>query len=114
MSATNVLSTLLESARRIDEEWCWPAVHSLSIIRAIESLGLAVLGVELWEMQVDGRPLVKGWSQYDLPSGLWSDVVREAAIAAADEVLGYSGNLDVWVNISWLSEAELKGTPSND
>ncbi len=113
MSATNVLATLLESARRIDEEWCWPAAHSLSVIRAIESLGLAVLGVELWEIQADGPPLVKGWSQYDLPSGPWSDVVQGAASAAAEEVLGYSGNLDFWVNISWLSEAELKGTASD-
>ena len=113
MSAANVFSTLLECARRVDEEWCWPATDAISVIQAIELLGLAVLGVELWELRADGVPVVKGWSQYDLPSGPWSDVVQGAARAAADEVLGYSENLDLWVNISWSSEAELKGPRSD-
>lgn len=114
MGSTNALTVLLENARRVGEEWCWPATNAVEVVRSIEAMGLAVVGVELWDFGGDDLPTVKGWSQYELPTGRWEDVVRQVARSAVDELLGFSENRDLWVSVSWASEAELKGARSDD
>lgn len=112
MVSANALTVLLENARRVGEEWCWPATNALEVVRSIEAMGLAVLGVELWDFGGDDGPTVKGWSQYEVPTGRWDDAVRQLARSAVDELLGFSEDSDLWVSVSWASEAELKGATS--
>lgn len=71
-----------------------------------------MLGVEIWEFGDCAMPTVKGWSQYELLSGKWDEVVRRSARLAIDEIFEHSGNLDMWMSISWASEEEIGGLTS--
>jgi hypothetical protein len=97
------LAPLLSSARRVGSDYCWPADEALEVIDRLASLSLAILGVELWRFGADGPPEVLGWSDYRLDTdGPWTQVVADGARLAADAVLGHSGTLGLWVNITWM------------
>lgn len=96
------LKSLLSTARRVGDDFCWPAEQSVDVIDALSSLSRAVLGVELWRIENDGHPEVLGWSQYNIDTHRpWDVVVAEGARRATDEVLGYSGDRELWINITW-------------
>lgn len=97
------ITTLLSTARRVGDDFCWPAERSIEVIAALSSLSRAVLGVELWQIENDGHPEVLGWSQYEIDTRRsWDDVVAEGARRAADEVFGYSSDRGLWINITWI------------
>jgi hypothetical protein len=97
------INTLLSTARRVGDDFCWPAEQSIEVIDALLSLSRAVLGVELWRIENDEHPEVLGWSQYDIDTHRpWDEVVADAARRATDEILGYSGDRGLWINITWV------------
>jgi len=97
------ITALLSTARRVGDDFCWPAERSVDVIDALSSLSRAVLGVELWRLENDGHPEVVGWSQYNIDTHRpWDEVVAEGARRATDEVLGYSGDRGLWINITWV------------
>ncbi len=97
------ITTLLSSARRVGDDFCWPAQESVEVIEALASLSRAVLGVELWRIEGDDGPEVLGWSQYNVDTHRrWDEVVAAGARQAIDEVLGYSGDRGLWINITWV------------
>ena len=112
MDTSNSLDQLLSLARRVNNEWCWPAAAAEDAIVAIAALNLAVLGIEIWEFDDSDSVVVKGWSQYELPSGEWSEVVRSSARLARDGVFEHSGNIGLWVNLTWGTQQEV-GESSN-
>lgn len=99
---TDPVGVLLSSARRVGDDYCWPAGTALEAIDALSSLSRAVLGVELWRFQDDATPEVAGWSDYVIDTGQpWADVVAKGAREAIEAILGHVGDRDLWVNISW-------------
>ncbi|MFN8053527.1 MAG: hypothetical protein U0Q22_18965 [Acidimicrobiales bacterium] len=97
------INTLLSTARRVGDDFCWPAEQSAGVIDALSALSRAVLGVELWRIEDDEKPEVLGWSQYDIDTHRpWDEVVADGARRATDEVLGYSGDRGLWINITWV------------
>jgi hypothetical protein len=98
----NPLPQILRSARRIGEEFCWPATEALSVIEAFQRLGLVVLGAELWRFEGDdAAPTVVGWTDYEVPPGPPAVRVAEATRLVTDILIAHSGDLDLWVNLTW-------------
>ena len=96
------ITTLLSSGRRVGDDFCWPAQESVEVIEALASLSRAVVGVELWRIEGDEGPEVLEWSQYNVDTHRrWDEVVADGARQATDEVLGYSGDRGLWINITW-------------
>ena len=109
------ISLLLSSARRVGEDYCWPAEQSLEVIEALSSLSQAVLGVELWQIESDGPPEVVGWSQYNLDTRRpWDEVVADGARQATDLALGQSGDRGLWINITWVGQQDYGGPSAED
>lgn len=103
------LRIVLRSARQVGGEFCWPASEALRIVQAFERLDRVILGAELWQFH-DGapEPTVLGWTEYEVPKGTWAERVAASSRLAAEELLGHSGNLDAWVNLTW----EDRGDPA--
>lgn len=58
-------------------------------------------------MHDDGGPEVLGWTDYNVDLGVsWPEAVRASHRLAVDAVLGFDGDLDLWVNVTWLPRAE--------
>lgn len=101
------LRVILSSGRTVGSDICWPATHSVDVIRALASLDRAVLGVELWRFEGESAPEVVGWSEYSVAiDGPWADVVATAARDAEESVLGHAGDLGLWVNLTWIERSE--------
>ncbi len=99
---TTAIDVLLSSARRVGEDFCWPAERSLEVIEALSSLSRAILGVELWQIENDGHPKILGWSQYSINTRRpWDEVVSDGARQAMDAVLGHAGDRSLWINFTW-------------
>jgi len=109
------INLLLSSARRVGEDYCWPAEQSIEVIEALSSLSQAVLGVELWQIESDGPPEVVGWSQYILDTHRpWDEVVADGARQATDAALGHSGDHGLWMNITWMGQPDYGDQVSED
>jgi len=103
---TNPVERILEGARRVGREYCWPIAQAVEVAEALGELQQAVLGFELWSFDEALMPRVLGWSEYrvslDCP---WLEVVRESVRAAVDG-LGRQVGEPVWANLTWMSAAE--------
>lgn len=96
------LPHLLRSARRVGEEFCWPATEALSVVEALQRLGLVVLGAELWRFETeDSPPTVIGWTEHEIPPGPSAARLAEATRLVTDILISHSGDLDLWVNLTW-------------
>lgn len=96
------LPRLLRSARRVGEEFCWPAAEALSVVEAFQRLGLLVLGAELWRFESeDSQPTVLGWTEHEVPPGPPAVRLAEATRLVRDMLISHSGDLDLWVNLTW-------------
>ena len=105
------LRPILESARAVGEEYCWPASQALEAIQALAKVQCAVLGAELWRFDGNETPEVVGWSEYSVAlEGAWVEVVARCARAAQDAVLGNAGDLDLWVNLTGIGESSRGST----
>ena len=103
------LELLLATCRRIGNEFCWPARLAVEVVGAFESLGLVVLGAELWRFDDDSeQPTVVGWTSYTVPDGDWGHRVAAGSRHAADELIGYVSDQTSWVNLIW--EAPVDGS----
>lgn len=104
------LSIVIRSARLVRGEFCWPLSEALQVVDAFERLDRVILGVELWQLE-DGlpEPTVLGWTEYEVPAGTWAERVAASSRLASEELLGHSGNLDVWFNLTW----EDRGDPAS-
>lgn len=107
MATPNSLNVVLETARKVNSDWCWPVAVASDVVDVLEHLGLAVLGVELWRFDEGAAPTVTGWTEYDVQMGEWAEIVADSASLAREAFFEHIGNLDIWVNLSWASEAEL-------
>jgi hypothetical protein len=102
------LRVILTGVRTVGEEGCWPASRCVEVIRALASLDRAVLGVELWRFEGGDAPEVVGWSEYSVATaGPWPGVVAAAARAAEESVLGHTGDLGLWMNLTWIERSEV-------
>ncbi len=111
MSSTrSPLGLLLATAKRVGEEFCWPAPSALEVVEALRGLGYAVLGVELWAFdEPEGPPRVVGWSTYATETALeWGDLVAVSAQSAAEAITGHEGDLVLWVNLTFASEEQMR------
>jgi hypothetical protein len=99
------LQTLLRSARKVGSEYCWPATEAESVIRSLASTGQLILDVELWEFDSPtAQPRVLGWSEYEGDSGMSvEDSVAIAADQAIEAIWGHTGDLNLWVSITFGS-----------
>lgn len=100
------LQLLLTSARRVGDEFCWPAHRILEVIDAFELLGLVVLGAELWQFDRDDQPTVVGWTEYQVPEGARAHRAAAARRLAHEDLLGHAGNMRYWINLTWASPCE--------
>ena len=97
----------LACAMKVGSEFCWPATQVLSALDAFALASVVLLGVELWKVGDDGAPEVLGWTEYNVDFTVpWSEVVRASHRLAVDAVLGFDGDLDLWVNVTWLPRTE--------
>lgn len=97
----------LACATRVGSDFCWPATQVLGALDAFALASVVLLGVELWKMHDDGAPEVLGWTDYNVDLGQpWPEAVRASHRLAVDAVLGFDGDLDLWVNVTWVSSAE--------
>jgi hypothetical protein len=102
----NPVERILDGARRVGREYCWPIAQAVEVAQALGDLQQAVLGFELWSFDETLMPRVLEWSEYrvslDRP---WHEVVRESVQAAVDGLRTQVGE-PVWANLTWVSEAE--------
>ena len=97
----------LACATRVGSDFCWPATQVLGALDAFTLASVVLLGVELWKMRDDGTPEVLGWTDYNVDLGVpWPEAVRASHRLAVDAVLGFDGDLDLWVNVTWLPPTE--------
>ena len=70
--ALDPLGYLLQSARRVGDEFCWPATQLLNVTRSFVALNLIILGVELRRFdEGTAEPTVIGWTEYEIPDADW-------------------------------------------
>lgn len=104
------MEDLLASARRVGPDYCWPASKASEAVRGLAALGAAVVGAEFWQLDSANRPLVLGWSTYDVPlHGRWVDVVDQCMHEALGSVRSLDGILDAWIALTWITELEIQG-----
>jgi hypothetical protein len=102
----NPVERVLERARRVGREYCWPGAQAVEVVGALGELRQAVLGFELWSFDEDLMPQVVGWSSYGVSlDDSWPEVVGQSVQAAIDGLRRQLRGSE-WVNLTWVSEAE--------
>ena len=107
---TDPLRTLLENARSVGDEWCWPASQASEVIEALGLLNRLILGIELWEFDEEhAGPKVLGWTEWPpADHGDWTSAVQ-ASVEMAQMELERNLPHNTWVNITWARENDLDG-----
>lgn len=99
----NPIEVILEHARRVGLEYCWPLPLGPAIIRALGELDQAVLGYEIWSFGEKPTPRVHGVSEYRVDLTLpWSDIVATSAVEAATGLARHLDQ-DMWIQVTWIS-----------
>jgi len=104
---------LLARAVFMAGEPAWPAEAARDVVIFLQSIGLAVLGIEFWQPEGD-VPRVLGWSVYHIPfTGDWAEYVRANASSALAETEADLASNAV-LNLTWASEDEIRRPPFGD
>ena len=106
-SITNPVERVLKNARRVGQEYCWPLSSSGDVVGALGELNQAILGYEIWRLD-SAAPTVVEVSEYRTSFAEdWRETVRES-VRAATSGLRRRSDMDLWANITWISEGEVK------
>lgn len=102
----NPVDRVLEDARRVGNEYCWPAKGAREVISAPRELDQATLGFEVWSFDNQITPRVVRISVYEVDLDQpWPDVVRASFEAA---LAGLSGLETGRINLTWISATEAR------
>lgn len=102
----NPVDRVLEDARRVGNDYCWPASGAREVISALRELEQATLGFEVWSFDNEITPRVVRTSVYEVDLDQpWPDVVRTSFEAA---LAGMSGLETGWINLTWVSATEAR------
>jgi hypothetical protein len=106
ISGGNPVEQVLDGARRLGEEYCWPRDRAAAVIEALADLDQLVVGFEEWVFETESGPTVLSISEYEaVIEEDWDDAVRRAARAALTE-LSRSPMRDTLVQVSWFDHEE--------
>lgn len=96
--------TLRDRAVVLAGEYAWRPADVESVIEAFRSLGVAVVGLEVWLPEGDS-PRVVGQTEYDVPFRKpWAAYVDENARLAVFEFKRRSVPADAVFNLTYISE----------
>jgi hypothetical protein len=102
----NPVDRVLEDARRVGNEYCWPAKGAREVITALRDLEQATLGFEVWHFENPVGPRVVRISGYEVDlEQPWPDVVRDSSAAALAELSDADTG---WINLTWISAREAR------
>jgi hypothetical protein len=109
MKPSELPDLLLLRARKVGSELAWSADEVVGVVRALASLRLAVLGLELWEFDDEAEPRVTGWTTYEVDvTAPWRDVVRASAQRAENDLAGHAADPNLWIHVQWISEQDAR------
>ncbi len=104
---TVVPRTLLDRARQNENEFVFPYPDVLEVIRLATEHGVAILGVEMFEVQQDLR--VEDYSGYEFACGdNWREFVRANNSAALDFIQSHPSREEHGYILTAASEREFR------